>query len=107
MPLPSPEFAAFAHRLRTGEGDVAAELLGEQASALGRMGRTLETALARLAEGQANGVDAEARETLLRVAADAVWQYFVQREVVGINDQKAAIAHYGIPAEVLNRVGGR
>ena len=100
--LMGPEF-----RFRTGDDDLTAEMAGEQAANLGRMGKGVEAALRTLREGDVNGVDAAARETLLRNAADAVWRYFVQREVVGIRDQKDAIAHYDIPKEVLNRVGAR
>ncbi|MDB5430599.1 MAG: hypothetical protein JWP35_1715 [Caulobacter sp.] len=102
-----PQMPSSDPRLQAGADDLTSELAGEQAANLGRMGRGVETALRLLREGDANGVDPEARDTLLRGAADAVWRYFVQREVIGIKDQRGAIAHYGIPKEVLNRVGAR
>ena len=40
-------------------------------------------------------------------AATAVWYYFIQREACGIRNQKPAIEHYGIPREVLMRLGAR
>ena len=107
MPIRMPQFMGPEFRFKTGADTFADELAGEAAAALGRMGRGVETALAALREGDANGVDPAARETLLRTAADAVWRYFVQREVAGVRSQKDAIAHYAIPKDVLNRVGAR
>ena len=98
MSFRMPQMPSSDPRLQAGADDLTSELAGEQAANLGRMGRGVETALRLLREGDANGVGPEARDTLLRGAADAVWRYFVQRE---------AIAHYGIPKEVLNRVGAR
>ncbi|WP_228259714.1 DUF6665 family protein [Siculibacillus lacustris] len=77
------------------------EILGEQASALGRAGRRVEATLAALAAG-----DASDHDRLIRAAAEAVWAYFIQREVCGLRRHDEAIAVYGIPREVLVRVGG-
>ena len=40
-------------------------------------------------------------------AADAVWGFLVQREVMGLRDRAAIVAHYGVPREVLARLGAR
>lgn len=78
------------------------EIRSERASSMGRAGRRVEAALAAL-----KGFDGrpEGREPLLREAADAVWSYFVQREMMGFRRHDDAIETYGIPAEVLRRVG--
>jgi hypothetical protein len=107
MPSSKPQPQDLQFRIMTGRDSFDDELAGEAAAAIGRMGRGVETHLAALREGDANGVAGPARETLVRSAADAVWRYFVQREVCGIRNQKDAIEHYGIPREVLNRVGAR
>jgi hypothetical protein len=107
MSLRMPQFMGPEFRFKTGADTFADEMAGETAAALGRMGRGVERALAALREGESNGVDAAARETLVRSAADAVWSYFVQREICGVRSQKDAIDHYAIPREVLNRVGAR
>jgi len=86
----------------TGEAVLRYELLEEQAAALGRLGRKVETALAALKA--ADGAD---RSEALRTASDAVWCFFVQREVMGLRDRAAIIAQYEIPPEVLVRLGAR
>jgi hypothetical protein len=95
---------SFARRLgvETGDAVLRYELLEEQASSLGRAGRKVEQALAALASH-----DGEGREVVLKTAADAVWGFFVQREIMGMRDRAAVIAHYAIPREVLNRLGVR
>jgi len=87
----------------TGEAVLRYELLEEQAASLGRAGAKVEAALAALAAHPGG----EGRAAVLKAAADAVWGFFVQREVMGLRDRAAAVAHYRIPAEVLNRLGAR
>lgn len=79
------------------------ELVAERAASLGRAGKAVEFAMARL-NATADGADREAR---LKDAAAAVWAFFVQREVCGFRDQSGVIAHYGIPKSVLARLGAR
>ena len=45
------------------------------------------------------------RRELVTEAAREVWAFFVQRELCGLRDQKQVIAFYGIPNEVLVRLG--
>ena len=87
----------------TGEAVLRYELLEEQAASLGRAGDKVEAALAALAVHPGG----EGRAAALKAAADAVWGFFVQREVMGLRDRAAVVAHYRIPAEVLNRLGAR
>ena len=89
--------------VETGEAVLSYELMEEQAHSLGRAGRKVETALAALADHQGG----EGRGALLKTAADAVWGFLVQREVMGLRDRNAVIAQYGIPREVLARLGAR
>lgn len=79
-----------------------AELIGEQAAALGRVGRKAEAALAALKAHEGEG-----RAEALKAAADAVWCFFVQREVMGLRDRAQIVADYQIPREVLVRLGVR
>ena len=88
--------------VETGEAVLRYELLEEQAHALERTGARLEAALAELRAHQADG-----RAVVLAQAADAAWCFFVQREVMGLRDRQAVIAQYGIPREVLVRIGAR
>lgn len=87
--------------LETAETALHHELLEEQAQSLGRAGRRVETALADLRDQPAGA----ARDAALKVAADAVWSFLVQREVQGLRDRSAIIAQYSIPREVLVRLG--
>jgi hypothetical protein len=89
--------------VETGDAVLRYELMEEQASSLGRAGKKVELALAALREHPGG----EGRAEALRAAADAVWAFLVQREVMGLRDRAYIVAHYGIPREVLNRLGGR
>lgn len=101
MPLSAQtDVAALTALLRPPSIDV--EIRSERASSLGRSGRRVEDALAALKSFTGRP---EARELLLREAAEAVWSYFVQREMVGFTRHDDAIELYGIPKDVLSRVG--
>ena len=45
------------------------------------------------------------RSALLDEAADRVWAFMIQRELCGLRYWEAVVKDYGIPQEVLNRVG--
>ncbi|HEV2676522.1 MAG TPA: DUF6665 family protein [Aliidongia sp.] len=97
-PKPAPE---------TGADLLQAELLAEQAAALGRGGRDVEAALKRLRDFDATGAVGPLRPGLVAVAADAVWGFLVHRELCGLRDRDDVIREDGIPAEVLCRLGAR
>jgi Family of unknown function (DUF6665) len=78
------------------------DILAEKASALGRAGALSELTLARLREHEG---DAETRRGLVRDAARAVYAYFIQRELCGFRRHDEIIREYGIPKEVLVRLG--
>jgi plasmid stabilization system protein ParE len=84
------------------------EIAQEQVSALGRMGRALETALAALADHEragGGGGDGAARARLVQDASDALWCFMVQREAMGLRDPRPVLRDYRVPAEVQNRTG--
>lgn len=97
------------------EGALGYEIAQEQAAALGRLGRALEAALAALSEHDGLRADSgdlpeqapagAARERLLREASNALWCFVVQREAVGLRDQRAIMREYRVPIEVQNRMG--
>jgi hypothetical protein len=103
--MPQAFSASLARRLgaETGDAILRYELLEEQAQSLGRAGRKVEAALAALRD-HPGGDD---RAAALKAAADAVWSFLVQREVMGLRDRAAVVAQYGIPREVLARLGAR
>jgi hypothetical protein len=84
------------------EASLQSEIAQEQAAALGRMGRKAEAALAALKAHEGEG-----RAEVLKRAADAVWCFFVQREVMGLRDRAQIVAQYEIPREVMVRLGAR
>ena len=79
--------------------------MAEKAASLGHHGRQVEKAMAALASFDAAPGSAEQRMLLVKQAAREVWKFFVQREACGMRDQRDAIRHYGIPQEVLVRLG--
>lgn len=90
------------------------EILAEKAAALGSAGRKAEKCLMRLRVHRSGGNDAggaaddEAiRQTLLRAAADAVYAWFIQRELCGFRRHDGVIRDLQIPREVLVRLGAR
>lgn len=88
------------------------EILAEKAAALGRAGAQAELCLVRLrAHGEAPTADSAGHEVqrkkLLKDAADAVYAWFIQRELCGLRRHDAVIRDLGIPREVLVRLGAR
>lgn len=82
-------------------GPLDHEIAQEMAIALGRAGRKVEETLARLRDG--NGE----RTVLLSEAAEAVYAYFIQRELCGMRRHEGVIRHYDIPKAVLVRLGAK
>jgi hypothetical protein len=105
MSFRMPQNLSNTPRFETGTSVLDHEIAGEKAASLGRAGEAVEKALARLADPEFLAV--EGRDALLKAAADAVWKFFVQREVMGLRDQAPAIRHYNIPRAVLVRLGAR
>ena len=104
MPHDLPDRFALAARSDAAFNVLEADLMAEKASSLGHHGRLVETSLAALRAFDKAG-DPEERLKLVKRAAREVWAYFVQREACGLRDQKQIIKDYGIPGEVLVRLG--
>jgi hypothetical protein len=85
------------------------EIVQEQASALGRVGRGLEEALDALREFDAahtrSGVSCGERQALVTAASQALWMFVVQREACGLRASRSLMHDYGVPAEVQERMG--
>jgi uncharacterized protein DUF6665 len=87
------------------------EIVQEQASALGRMGRALEAALAELQDFDvAHGPEdrppgRQARRKLVAAAGHALWMFIVQREACGLRDSRTIMRDYKIPGEVSEYMG--
>ena len=104
MSLRPPSGLAGASALEMLFDALGHEILAEKASALGRAGGRAESALARLA---AHGGGREGRAKLLAEAAEAVYAWFVQRELCGLRRHDQVIREYAIPREVLVRLGAK
>lgn len=105
MPVTAFDIAELRQRLVSGFGPIEHEVAGEKAASLGHHGRQVEKAMAALRAFDAAPGPPEERVVLLKAAAREVWKFFVQRESCGLRDQRDAIRHYGIPGEVLVRLG--
>ena len=104
MALRPPRSTAALDPMRTGVNVLDHEIAGEMASALGRAGERVAAALAKL---RPLGLDDPARLAALREAADAVYAYFIQRELCGLRRHDDAIRDYAIPRAVIARLGAR
>ena len=97
--------------------DTPADLLDyefgqEKASALGRLGRALEAAIAALAEfdgnnprGTISAAGKHERAELISQASVALWHFIVQREACGLRDMRQVMRDYRVPEEVAARMG--
>jgi len=88
------------------------EIVQETAVALGRMGRALEQALARLRELDAADPPSstpastqQARRALVMEAGHALWMFVVQREACGLRDSRTIMRTYNVPGEVQQCMG--
>ncbi|MDA9546786.1 hypothetical protein ACM43_20595 [Bradyrhizobium sp. CCBAU 45321] len=88
------------------------EIVHEQASALGRMGRALEQSLSRLREFDAAHAATDVREAmqparrkLVLEAGQALWMFVVQREASGLRDSRHIMRTYNVPGEVQRCMG--
>src|SRR5690348_3130035 len=92
--------------IRSGYATLEDEIAQEKASALGRLGRRLEAALAALAACPRTGnLDRKIRDHLVDQAAYALWLLAVQREACGLNNLAHLMQVYRVPNEVYARMG--
>jgi CubicO group peptidase (beta-lactamase class C family) len=92
--------------LRSGYATLEHEIAQEKASALGRLGRRLEAALAALAACPRTATaDRKIRDSLVEQAGYALWLFIGQREACGLNDSSQVMQDYAVPHEVNVRMG--
>ena len=92
-------------RRENGASALQRALAAETAVNLGRLGRAVERAMARLRE--ATPTSDATKEDAEYACAEAVWFYFVQREACGLVQHDSVIESYAIPPSVLAKVGAR
>jgi len=87
----------------TGASVLEAEIFAEHAASLGHHGKLVEKAMAALET--CDGSNPSQKDKLLDAAALAVYNYFVLREAVGINNHNHPIEFYKITTPILARMG--
>ena len=98
--------SAAMNLLDSGYATLQYEIAEERASALGRLGRRLEAALAALAAcPRTANSDRNIRDGLVEQAGYALWLFVVQREACGLRKIDHVIQVYGVPNEVVARMG--
>jgi hypothetical protein len=100
---PPGQYAALSPT-QIGPNPLEIEIAGEKAAALGRSGEKVEQTLARLKALERGTPE---RAASLKEAAEAVYAYFIQRELCGMRRHHDVIREYGIPNEVLVRLGAK
>ena len=86
-------------RPEAGTSALEHEIAGERASSLGSAEARVIKAMAALAAAQSN------RDDCLHEARQAVWAYFVQRELIGFRRHNDVISELKITPEVLAGLG--
>ncbi|NKL78369.1 DUF6665 family protein [Rhizobium leguminosarum] len=105
MSVRPPQSFRQSEQDRNGFNVLEYELMSERADSLGRHGLKVEAALAALKAWAPDRQSAEERERLVNEASNAVWAFFIQREICGLRNNRDAIQRYGIPNEVIARLG--
>ena len=100
MSIRPPQNLQTQLQTNTGASVLEAEIFAEHAASLGHHGRLVEKAMLALETG-----DAADQEMLLDAAAEAVYNFFVIREAVGINNHDHPIKFYNITQPILARMG--
>ena len=94
------------HVFRSAYATLEYEIAEERVSALARLGQRLEAALAALAAcPRTANSDRNIRQGLVEQAGYALWLFVVQREACGLNKIDHVIQVYGVPNEVVARMG--
>ena len=104
MSLRAPGQYANPGKVSDSVGLLDYEIAAEKAAALGRAGERVERSLAELAAFEGDAVD---RMAVLQSAVDAVYAYFIQRELCGMRRHQDVIREYQIPKAVLVRLGAK
>lgn len=110
MPIASPRIDAL---LLGGADNLELEIRAERAGALERAAVLAETAVAAYRAAAAAGpqadlqADPQAKPLLLKAAAEALYGYVVQRELMGFRGHGEVFERLAAPREVVARLGAR
>ena len=95
MSIRPPQNLQTQLQTNTGASVLEAEIFAEHAASLGHHGKLVEKAMAALETGEDSNT--EEHDKLLDAAADAVYNYFVIREAVGINNHDHRLSSIKLP----------
>lgn len=101
MSVKPPRILSTSSRAEAIFNDFQREVLAEKAATLGRTGKALEAALAKLRDAGAD----DDRAALVQKTADAAHAYLIQREVCGIHGLGQPLEDFSVPGEVRVRIG--
>ncbi len=104
MSLRLPQTLPSGFNAETGVSILNSEILAEKAAALGRAEQQAGKALGQLKSYRGSPED---RAAVLQSSIDAVYAYFIQRELCGFPNHEDPIKHLDIPREVVVRLGAR
>ena len=108
MAVRIPQSLSAGLKQETGWSVLDYEIREQKAQTLGTLSGQVEQTLASLRAFDAGTGEPDremSRGALLDAAADLVWAFMIQRELCGFRNWEAVVKDYGIPREVLNRVG--
>ncbi len=88
-------------RPEAGQSALEGEIMAEKANSLGLAEKRVRRAMTSLSNAQ-NATDEHLAE-----AREAVWSYFVQRELNGFRKHHEVIRDLGITRDVLNGLGAK
>jgi hypothetical protein len=104
MSIRPPDLSKLQRSAEANLDAIGQEILAEKAASLGNAGRKVGAAMEELTR---RGEDARSDPALVKAAAEAVYAYFVQRELCGMRRHDDVIRHHSIPKEVLARLGAK
>lgn len=101
MAVRPPGYAASRVQAAEAKSPLSAEIAAEKAAALGRSASQVAKALEIYREALSNGEASAERDR----AADVVYAFLIQRELLGLRDRGTIIEEFDIPRAVLARLG--
>lgn len=101
MAVRAPRTAISRYQAAEAGSPLSTEIAAEKAAALGRSAQRMSDALKAYWQAE----DAADADEALDRAAEAVYGFLIQRELLGLRDRETVIRDYSIPAEVLARLG--
>ncbi|WP_296597148.1 DUF6665 family protein [Phenylobacterium sp.] len=100
-----PQHLAEPAHVDRGEAHLKFRLLEDIDAAVGHTERDVERALLALRSHDAHQTPPRDRQRLLDAAAEAVWRLIVQHEACDLTDHHELVERYGVPPEVMARIG--